>query len=362
MLPTARMRRAPEARELAGVDVAALGSAPPFTPTVYGLFPSRGVEPSNGLDSAKVKLSAIVPTHDRPVGLQRCLETLGAQDVSVSDFEVIVIDDGSTSDIQSLVAAVDANSRFAIRYERQELGGLNGARNRGVSLAQGEILGFLDDDTLVSTGWASALVQAFASYPCAAVGGRVDLELAGPAPSWLEQLRHYLAAYDLGGEARWLEDEPVPVGANCAVRRSDFDRIGGFQPGLDRIGGSLVSNGDTEFFRRLRSRGGRLRYEPRASVLHCVPAERLTVAYFRERHRAQGISDELLLRLDGHEPSRGHQVGLAREVVKSTVQHCWDLIRRREPAPSRFLISYWTGRLAAARAGLRVPVAARSPQ
>ena len=294
-------------------------------------------------------LSAIVPTHDRPVVLRKCLETLQAQDVSASELEVVVVDDGSLLDIGAVVAAVSADGSIPMRYERQELTGLNGARNRGASVARGDVLAFLDDDTLVSPGWARALLRAFDSHPCAGVGGRVELSLAAPEPDWLGERRYYLAEYDLGTDARWLEDDPDPVGANCAVRRSDFDRLGGFRLGLDRIAKSLVSNGDTEFFRRLRAAGGRLRYEPEASVLHCVPEERLTVRYFIKRDYAQGISDELLLRLEGHPPTLGHGVGLAREIARLWRPLCSDVLHGRGTVMTRLLASYWFGRLSALR-------------
>jgi glycosyltransferase involved in cell wall biosynthesis len=298
-------------------------------------------------------LSAIVPTHDRPAELRRCLETLQAQDVAASEFEVVVVDDGSRADIGTVVAQVTAQGPIPMRCERQPLTGLNGARNHGVTVASGDILAFLDDDTLVSRGWASALLRAFDNYPCAGVGGRVELQLAGPEPEWMGELRYYLAAYDLGSESRWLGDDPVPVGANCAVRRADFDRLGGFRRGLDRLAGSLVSNGDTEFFRRLRGAGGRLRYEPGACVIHCIPAERLTVEYFIKRHHAQGVSDELLLRLQGHVATLGHKAGLAREVATAGTAFCKDILRGRDPVRSRFLVSYWAGRLSAT--GIKLP-------
>ncbi len=207
------------------------------------------------------------------------------------------------------------------------------------------------------------MLRAFAGSPCAAVGGRVELSLAVPAPAWLAELDNFLAAYDLGPVSRWLDDlDPVPVGANCAVRRSDFDRLAGFRPGLDRIGSSLVSNGDTEFFRRLRAGGSRLRYEPNATVVHCVPAERLTIKFFIKRHRAQGVSDELLLRLDGHEPSLGHRVGLAGEVRDAVRLCCADVLHGRDPTVNRFLVSYWAGRLAAVGLGIRSSSVMRVPR
>ena len=297
-----------------------------------------------------MRLSAIIPTHDRPESLAQCLETLMEQDVVADRLEVVVVDDGSRSDIPAVVAASSARGSIPVRCERQPLSGLNVARNRGAAVATGDVLAFLDDDTLVSPGWASALLRAFESHPCAGVGGRVELGLAAPAPDWLtREFTCLLAEYDVGREARWLEGDPVPVGANCAVRRGEFERIGGFRPGLDRIAGSLVSNGDTEFFRRLRAAGGRLRYEPEAKVVHCIPAERLTVRYFIKRHRAQGVSDELLLRLEGHSPTFRHKVELARDLGRANAWFCKEVLRGGSTVRPRFWSSYMVGRLAAAR-------------
>jgi glucosyl-dolichyl phosphate glucuronosyltransferase len=307
-----------------------------------------------------MRLSAIVPTHNRPVALRQCLETLRVQEIAPSAFEVIVVDDGSSSDIGAVVAAVSDHGPIEMRCERQPLTGLNGARNRGVSVARGEVLAFLDDDTLVSQGWAAALLRAFEAHPCAGVGGRVELQLAGPAPDWLASRSYYLAEYELGSESRWLsgdpadDGDPFPVGANCAVRRSEFDRLQGFRPGLDRIADSLVSNGDTEFFRRLRAAGGRLRYEPGASVLHCVPADRLTVEYFAKRHYAQGVSDELLLTIGGEPASWRRRLQLARSVAGGAKMLCKDVLRRRGTVMGRFEVNYWAGRLSAV--GVSPPV------
>jgi GT2 family glycosyltransferase len=299
-----------------------------------------------------MQLSAIVPTHERPAELRRCLDTLRAQTGTGDHLEVVVIDDSSSSDIQGLVASVAGAGPVAMRCERQALGGVNRARNHGAAIARGDVLAFLDDDTLVSPGWAGALLGAFEHHPAAGVGGRVQLQLAGPAPSWLEPRRYYLAEYDLGDEAHWLEGDPVPVGANCAVRRSEFERLGGFRDGLDRIGGSLVSNGDTEFFRRLRSAGGRLRYEPAARVLHCIAADRLTVAYFLARHFAQGVSDELMAELEQPSASTarrlarlGRELGVLVGPQSETVVK--DLLRGRGTVNARFFSAYWRGRLAA---------------
>ncbi len=304
-----------------------------------------------------MRLSAIVPTHNRPVALRRCLQTLQAQDAPPSSLEVVVVDDGSPPEagIEALVQEISALGPVEMRCESIALSGLNEARNRGASVSTGEVLAFIDDDTLVSPGWATALLRAFEQHPCAAVGGRVELQLDGPAPEWLARRRYYLAEYDLGPEPFWLTGElidgrdPFPVGANCAVRRRDFNAHGGFLVGLDRIGRSLISNGDTEFFRRLHATGGRLRYEPGASLVHCVPTDRLTVRFFVKRHYAQGYSDQLLLALGGDRPDRHIQGFLLRKLGAGAKRLAKDVLRGRGTVEGRFDVAYWIGRLSAAR-------------
>lgn len=235
-------------------------------------------------------LSAIIPTRDRPELLADSLRSLMVQ--TRTDLEVIVIDDGSECDLESVVRAI--SGPVPIRYIRQEPSGLNVGRNTGAAAARGELLAYLDDDTIVAAGWAEAM-HAAAETDAAAIAGRIQLWFEGPEPPWLTpKLRSYLSELELGDHPHTLPPGHHPYGANCAVRREWFDKVGGFRTGLDRKGKSLVSNGDTEFFRRVQAEGGDVVYWPQASVMHRVPAERLTRDFFVRRAYAQGISDVLL--------------------------------------------------------------------
>ena len=130
-------------------------------------------------------------------------------------------------------------------------------------------------------------------------------------PRWLTPRMHiFLSELELGEAPRWLGPDRSPFGANCAVSRAAFDGCGGFRPGLDRVGQSLVSNGDTEFFDRVRAAGGRILYWPSAAVQHRVPATRLTREWFIRRARAQGASDLLVDR------PRARAIGLVRELPR----------------------------------------------
>jgi glycosyltransferase involved in cell wall biosynthesis len=248
-----------------------------------------------------MRVSVVIPTRDRHALLADCLTTLRDQSRPPGDWEVVVVDDGSDEPLEPLVRR-HASDGLPARSVRQAKGGLNRARNRGVAESEGEIVAFLDDDTLVAGGWADALLRGFDARPCEAIGGRVILELERGAelPRWLTEKRlEYLSSYDLGPDPRDIHAPPLPVGANFAVRRDALDAIGGFRDGLDRVGRKLISNGEYELLGRLLRADGRIVYWPAAQVRHRVPAERLTKEWFRRRARAQGVSDVRTTPLNG---------------------------------------------------------------
>ena len=173
--------------------------------------------------------------------------------------------------------------------------GLNVGRNRGAEATSAEIVAFLDDDTLVAPEWADAVINAFRTLDCAGLAGRILLQYEAPRPSWLWVDEHgYLSGLDHGDRPHILPRGSVPVGANCAVRRDWFHRVDGFTVGLDREGGSLISGGDTDFFRRIVLAGGTIGYEPRACVRHRVPPDRLTFRFFIQRGLSQGLTEALM--------------------------------------------------------------------
>lgn len=263
--------------------------------------------------------------------------------------EVVVVDDGSSCDLAPLVESCARESLATVRMVRQEPSGLTAARNRGAAEACGSILAYLDDDTLLATGWAAAVLEAFEETACDALAGRVELQFEAPRPRWVDgsRLRLYLSELDLGpGPRAELPPNVLPVGANCAVRRDAFERLGGFRPGFDRMGASLLSNGDLEFFGRLRAAGGLIVYEPAAQVRHRVPAERLTFDWFKQRAYAQGISDVLLAAaLDSRSRS-------AREVIRAMRAApvlARNLLSGQGPTNARLWLWYCRGRRHALR-------------
>ncbi|MEO7803959.1 MAG: glycosyltransferase family 2 protein [Actinomycetota bacterium] len=252
-----------------------------------------------------MRLSVIIPTRDRAEMLVGCLETLSGQNID----EIIVIDDGS-SDETSQVAV-----RYGARCITQLPSGLNVARNNGAAQATGDILAFVDDDIYADTDWAAHLREVFEHTRCDAVGGKIVLKFEAPKPKWLHQkLYIQLSGQDFGDELRPMANYEIPLGANCAVTRSAFEKVNGFVEGLDREGSSLLSNGDKDFFMRLHGEGALIMYSPLAWVTHRVPESRLNKRWFRRRTWFQGVGDAMLKFDPGDVARKGKVHQTLREV------------------------------------------------
>jgi GT2 family glycosyltransferase len=176
------------------------------------------------------RISVIVVTRDRPTVLSRCLQHLFTEIGCTSEVEVIVVD--NSSDRQSTLAVVN---RFAsAAHLRTSPNRRNPAlmRNLGIQASHGEILAFIDDDTLVAPGWLSALVEAFADPQVGGVSGRV-IETDTPEVCTPE-IGRFTPRGQITMNFNNMIDRPVSVeflyGCNMAVRRSALARVGMYDP------------------------------------------------------------------------------------------------------------------------------------
>ena len=91
------------------------------------------------------RFSVVIPSYNRRLTLERVLDGYQLQTAEAPPFEVIVVDDGSTDGTAELLAS-RRPSRYRLRFARQANGGPALARNRGLALAQGDIVLFTGDD------------------------------------------------------------------------------------------------------------------------------------------------------------------------------------------------------------------------
>jgi glycosyltransferase involved in cell wall biosynthesis len=208
-----------------------------------------------------MKISVIVPTHNRRALLERKLRALERE---LGDFEIIVVADGCAD------GTVDFLRNFGTKLDVQvlELPGLGAAaaRNAGVRASSGRVLLFSDDDVIPRSGWVLAHANAHSQQNVVAVG-RLEL----PA-----QLRDGVSF--LGPKALWWN----ATGANSSMSRDLFDRAGGYDESFREYGGEDPDLG----FRLLKS-GANFVFLDRAVAEHWDEGFSSSL---RKKARAAGIA------------------------------------------------------------------------
>jgi glycosyltransferase involved in cell wall biosynthesis len=120
------------------------------------------------------KLSVIIPTYNREGFIGKAIDSVLNQ--SFEDYEIVVIDDGSTDDTRKVLEEY----KTQIKYVYQSNSGVSSARNAGILHASGEWIAFLDSDDEWTRGYLSAQMQQIERYPHAVGhitnGVRVSLE------------------------------------------------------------------------------------------------------------------------------------------------------------------------------------------
>lgn len=229
------------------------------------------------------RVTAVICTHNRAALLPAALESLLAQSLPPTDYEILVIDNASTDETPEILQRYLASAtEVQLRTAVQPLLGLSHARNLAVELAAGEIIAFLDDDAVASTEWLAALLETYQLAPQAwAVGGRILPIWEVPRPDWLQdKLLGQLSLLDLGDQILELAPPQALYGVNCSFRASVFAALGLFRTDLGRRASQLWGSEESELQARIREHHGAILYNPKALVWHAIPASRLRRRYF----------------------------------------------------------------------------------
>jgi len=252
------------------------------------------------------RIQVIVPVYEQTHLLAQCLKALGRQTLPRTQFDVTVVDNGSTTPPTALCR------RHGTQLFHQPVPGSYAARNLGARQGRAGLLAFTDADCLPRPDWlAQALAAAKAQPGVSAWGGRIDMPL-GLNPTAVERLdalwgrpqQHFV---EQGG---WADT------ANFFIRRGAFDQAQGFPevfsggdhllgPRLSRLGLVLAYAGDSvvthpplkdwsRFARRQRRLAGGMAGMPsgrdqlRREVLFLASGPLHPAwEYFRSRHRTR---------------------------------------------------------------------------
>jgi GT2 family glycosyltransferase/glycosyltransferase involved in cell wall biosynthesis len=216
-----------------------------------------------------LRVSVVVPTHNRKEKLLTCLDALARQSVLPQEFEVLVVDDGSTDGTGEALAA--RSFAFALRYYRQEKSGPGSARNFGIENAAGEIVLFIGDDILADERLLEEhlLAHATSPDPGIAILGHIDWPDGMP--------RNAVMQYVCGDAALQFAYTIIPglpaldhrffYTSNVSLKREFLlnaaDAGIRFDPSFRH-----AAFEDSEFAFRLMPRGLQIRYAENARVFH----------------------------------------------------------------------------------------------
>jgi O-antigen biosynthesis protein len=221
------------------------------------------------------RISVVVCCYNGQDTLADCLD--GLSELRYPDYEVLVIDDGSTDRSAEIAAA------YPFRLICTPNQGLSNARNLGLSAATGEIIAYIDADARPDRDWLSYLAGAFRNSTHAGIGGpNIPPPGAGVVADSV--------ANAPGGPIHVLlsdtEAEHIP-GVNMAFRRECLEAIGGFDP-VYRAAGD-----DVDVCWRLQARGWTLGFCPSAVVWHHC---RSTVRDYWKQQVGYGRAEAMLER------------------------------------------------------------------
>jgi len=204
-----------------------------------------------------MRLSAIVPTYDRPEKLAYTLDCLQRQSLSPEQYEILVVDNGSSPAIRLPEAAGPARCRL-IRFE-QNVERVR-ARNTAAEAADGDVLFFSDDDMGMGPGFLEAHLRAQEEWPGALVIGRIILPpeaLDQPCVRFRQALEHQGLPTTRGPVAM----RNLCSAANMSIRRDRYLQLGGFDD-------AMVGVEDQDFAMRHTAAGGTIVFLPEAESVH----------------------------------------------------------------------------------------------
>jgi glycosyltransferase involved in cell wall biosynthesis len=196
-----------------------------------------------------MRLSIVIATKDRAAYLTRALAALEAQ-ADAPSFEVVVVDNGSTDDTKGVAERQSARGVYQVRYVYEAEPNRGKARNRGVAVAGGYIVLFVDDDVQLPAGFLAAHEAAHSTSNLVVNGPIVNVPGYDdrPRPTYANYSRAFLCT------------------CNVSIPKHAIDAVGGFDEAFHLYGWE-----DTELGVRLRAAGMRWKFAWDAYLWHIKP-------------------------------------------------------------------------------------------
>ena len=227
------------------------------------------------MNQRKPLVTVIIPHLNQPEALAACLDSLHSQTLDRGAFEVIVVDNGSTTIPRAVVERYPGTSLL-----QETKPGPGHARNRGVQNAKGEVLAFIDADCRANPEWLKSALSALdVAPPKTLLGGDVQIWHEPHTPVTAVEAYECVFAYRF---KLYIEQHGFCGTGNLVVRKQDFDHIGPFQ-------GIEVAE-DIQWGRQALRCGYTFRYVPELIVYHPARASFHELCVKWDRHIQHAVN------------------------------------------------------------------------
>jgi GT2 family glycosyltransferase len=198
-------------------------------------------------------VSVVVATYNRKKMLGDCINSLFNQTYPKEEYEVIIINDGSTDGTEDTLIEYAKRAPCGFKWFTQDNSGQTVAFNLGIKNSTGEVVCITGDDCIMDTACIQNLIRGYDRKEVGAVGGRIlGMKTDGFVENYTEKSRMF-------SQEDFIYH--FIVGGNSSYRKSVLDEIKGFD--------EFFRHGqDTEICMRIRLKGYSLRYLPESIVYH----------------------------------------------------------------------------------------------
>lgn len=264
-------------------------------------------------DLSQPFVSVIIPVFNDSARLKICLNALDNQTYPKDRYEVIVVNNGSDEDIESVVKSFN---QAIITDENRP--GSYAARNKGISFAQGEVIAFTDADCIPASDWIEkGVTNLQRTLNCGLVAGKIELFFKNPErPTAVELYDNIKLGFP---QKKFVEESRYGATANVFTFRRVIEAVGLFDD-------TLKSSGDREWGQRVFAAGYQLVYAEDACVSH--PA----------RHSWAELRKKVVRVIGGHQDLKGKRES---SPLKFTINALKDSFKDLLP-PFRMYFYIWS--------------------
>jgi glycosyltransferase involved in cell wall biosynthesis len=231
--------------------------------------------------SSAIVVSIVIPHLNQPDRLRDCLESLARQDFDMRRVETIVVDNGSSQPPTDICSGFEG-----VRLVDEPIPGPGPARNRGVSLARGRLLAFIDADCTADASWLAAIEAALTGPGSSTVIGG-DVRIARRDSGRATMLEAYESVYAYRQE-EYIARQGFSGTGNLAMARQAYDAVGPFC-GIERAE-------DRDWGQRATRAGFAIRYVPEMIVFHPARQSFADLCTKWDRHVSHDFEEYLAMR------------------------------------------------------------------